>query len=1299
MEAGMNGSSLTPPMQARNPKQTRSRWATAVLAAALAGGTGISSHFDIATPARAAEPMNPDEQSALLLNSARRAYNDRNFPQAANQFREITQKFAGGKDAPAAWYGLGLSLLDGPKDYAGAAEALKQAVAAKAAPDYPQACYFYGVAVRGLAAADLKQAADKPAAQADPLKASAKAKFSDAAEQFNLCAAALADIRKNGEEAQRVAAAEWIGRARCDQADALLRAGKPKDVEAAVRSVIDDGGAARAKFHALALYHLGHARFVMKEYSTAGRALRQLAPFEQEFGPHARFLMARIHHLAGERPEAETQYKAILTGYDQFRKNAQQQLQQGGNTLPAERKAFLESLATGPMPDYVRRTGFYQAVLLSDEAKFAEAKELLVKFYMENKEHPLAGEARLRAGFCQIQSKQFPDAVVTLSPLKDDAAFGDQATWWLAKAQLAAADPAKPEAVEAAAKSAVEQMRKAADRALQLAATDPAAKARRADILLDCGDAQIQAKQFREAAGTYLVIVSENASPQRAEEAAQRQVTALHLAGDYPGSDAAALQFEQRFPKSTLLPAVWFRSAENGYLTAVAAADKPGTPKAELDRLFLAAITRYQKLVTKFPEFQYVNAARQGIALCHYKLGKFEDAIAVLTQIPDADRNGDLATVPYLQADAMIRTFPPETEDALTAAGLIQSAEQASKLMEGFAASNAKSPLAPDAMLKQGYCYERMAGLLAEKAERDKSLQTARETFEKHLKQYQNDPTAASVYLERAKTMALQGDVGGAMNELRRFDRDPLRTTPPATLASLRLASLLRSQGQAKEAADLLAKIRAEQEANLLKDPTRADQVPLLAYEHALAVKESGKPSDARKMFEEIAAKNPGKPEAVNASWRAAQCRRDELTKSLTDARLKLNQPGIRAEDAATQAKAIAEVGPGLSQAAAPLTALVDQLAAQKAPAELTQRVLYELAWCDRTAGEAEAELARQKARKEALDRIVAKLPKPPAGQTPPTILAPDVPLASIPIQPAEVQAKDRYKKLIAAGPDRPLAIRARFELAEMVADRGDYDGAIELLNAALLAGPPQDLAERVKLRLAACFLGKGDGKSAIAAAKPIFDAGKPNLPQPQAQLVGEARFIQGEAAIQLQDWKKATDLLVPFRDQDVLRNIPGVSDRALLRLGQAYAQSGQWQPSQQAFEALVQRFGQSPWTEEARFGIGFALQNQNRFDEAVSAYTEITRRTASEVAARAQVHIGMTRIAQKKYAEATTALLSVPYTYDYPEWSAAACYEAARAFKEMQKPQEAASLWKRVVDEYPNTKSAALAKAKLQEN
>ena len=87
----------------------------------------------------------------------------------------------------------------------------------------------------------------------------------------------------------------------------------------------------------------------------------------------------------------------------------------------------------------------------------------------------------------------------------------------------------------------------------------------------------------------------------------------------------------------------------------------------------------------------------------------------------------------------------------------------------------------------------------------------------------------------------------------------------------------------------------------------------------------------------------------------------------------------------------------------------------------------------------------------------------------------------------------------------------------------------------------------------------------------------------------------------------------------------------------------------------------------EARYGIGWAQQNQGQYDEAVNAYNQVTDAVATELAAQAQLNIGLCRLAQKRYADAATALLVVPFTYDYPELSALALLEAARALQREQ--------------------------------
>src|SRR5262249_6371675 len=152
--------------------------------------------------------------------------------------------------------------------------------------------------------------------------------------------------------------------------------------------------------------------------------------------------------------------------------------------------------------------------------------------------------------------------------------------------------------------------------------------------------------------------------------------------------------------------------------------------------------------------------------------------------------------------------------------------------------------------------------------------------------------------------------------------------------------------------------------------------------------------------------------------------------------------------------------------------------------------------------------------------------------------------------------------------------------------------------------------------------------------------------------------------------------------------NVPGVSDRAMLRLGYALGQLGQWDASRQAYEQLVGRFGaNNQWVNDARFGIGWALQNQKQFDPAVNIYSQVVQGTVTELGAKAQLQIGLCRLEQKRHAEAATAFLTVPFTYDYPELSAAALVEAARAHVELKQKDAAEKLLQRVIKDHGQSK------------
>ena len=167
---------------------------------------------------------------------------------------------------------------------------------------------------------------------------------------------------------------------------------------------------------------------------------------------------------------------------------------------------------------------------------------------------------------------------------------------------------------------------------------------------------------------------------------------------------------------------------------------------------------------------------------------------------------------------------------------------------------------------------------------------------------------------------------------------------------------------------------------------------------------------------------------------------------------------------------------------------------------------------------------------------------------------------------------------------------------------------------------------------------------------------------------------------------------------QTAVAKTPGISDRALLRLGHAYAETGNWANSRRAMETCVSWFPHSPWVHEARFGVGRAWQGQGTYNNAISYYTYVVQGTAGEVAARARIQIGLCQMREKKYAEAVNTLLGVPYTYSYPECNAQAMCEAGRAYLALKRPDKAAETWNRVVKDYPASEWAKTAKKALGE-
>jgi TolA-binding protein len=1235
---------------------------------------------------RARAQLTQDQMADMVLAAARQSYNEKQLTFAALKFRDFLGRFPQHKEASAARYGLALTLLDTPgSNLAEARDLLQHVSGNKEAPDHPFILYHLGLVIRAQGLQELKLADANPnaapahRANAQKRFAEALPRFADALAQFG---GRIKDLSKDAKELP--ADAEWAARARCDLAEMHLRLFKTKEAQTASAPFVKDPVLSRSRYRDQGRYYYGFAAFLLRDYAQAQQTLSMLAPFHQpDFGPHGRYLLARTHHFADEKAEAALHYEAAVDDYQKSKAQAALHLKTPQKVPDPVERARLEALLKDPVPDHVGRSNFYLGVLLYEGGKFADAKGRFLGFVKLYPQSPLRVEAELRVGFCQVQLREFAEAARTLIPLIDkDARVSDQVLFWLGKAQAGAApDPTANQAGHVQAlNAAVATFRQAQDRAQRLEDQDLEAKGRRALILLEIADTLQQLKQPREAANVYNQLLNEKLLPERDEELGQRLVFALHLAGDYVESDKQCTRFLDKHPKSPLAPAVLFCQAENSYFRALAAEKNPNQAERakEAARLGEETIKRFTQVVEGYPEFPKINLARYSLGLTCYKQGNLDAARKAFETIPGPERAGELALVPYLMADCLLRQAPTTVpEDALAAGKLEEQLKSAAELLDAFIGGQQGSPQLADALLKYGLCQQRLAGLLAQPPEKAKALAAARATYEKMFaKQFTNQPQVPQAHLERAKVIAQTGDVNTAINELRRFTNDPLRNAAVAPMALIQMATLLRSQNKAPEAADVLAKAREQHEAKLAADPERAGWVALLRYHHGVALREAGKFPEARQVFDAVVKTASTRPEGIEAALRLGQCLKEEGTLRLEASR---KLPGNPKE--AAQVQRLSQEGYQLIRDSVSfLQGQADQLKKSDAAQEIRARMLYEAAWGTRILAEPEVKIARGAIALEMLKKL-----GPQASKFGP----PEVAIEKVPLQPSEKKAHALYAMLIEGFPDLPLSSEARFELAELLARRNEHEPAVKLLTEALDKEPTPELTEKVRLRLGSIHASKGNLKAALAQ----FDAVAQN---PKSPLIGWAHYRAGEALIKNQQYSDAIKRLVVFRDQPPLQNQPGLTDRALLRLGHAFALVKDWDSSRQALERLVNAFPASSWSEEARYGIGWALQQQNNHEAAVNMYSQVTARTAREIAAKAQFQIGLCRLEQKRFVDAVNALLVVPFTYDYPELSAAALLEAARAYQEGNQKDQALRMLQRVIRDYPDTPFAEAAKERL---
>jgi len=290
-------------------------------------------------------------------------------------------------------------------------------------------------------------------------------------------------------------------------------------------------------------------------------------------------------------------------------------------------------------------------------------------------------------------------------------------------------------------------------------------------------------------------------------------------------------------------------------------------------------------------------------------------------------------------------------------------------------------------------------------------------------------------------------------------------------------------------------------------------------------------------------------------------------------------------------------------------------------------------------------------------------------------------------------EAARAYRGLLANSSRKDLNTHAMLELSGIEFNAKRFKEAAQLLRdlrEIIQSDPaqiPHDLREQTTYRLGVCEFELEQFDDAAELFEEFLDTFETST------LTASACYYCGEASFKLSRHQKAVKHLARVREE--FQSAP-VLEPSLLRLGESLAQLQRWPRSERVFTEYMERFSDSKQWFQAQFGIGWARENQSRYDEAVSAYRQVVDRHQGPTAARAQFQIGECLFAKKQYEEAVREFLKVDILYAYPEWSAAALYEAGRCFQKLGKLVEARNHFNQVAEQYGQTRWAEMASQQL---
>ena len=290
-------------------------------------------------------------------------------------------------------------------------------------------------------------------------------------------------------------------------------------------------------------------------------------------------------------------------------------------------------------------------------------------------------------------------------------------------------------------------------------------------------------------------------------------------------------------------------------------------------------------------------------------------------------------------------------------------------------------------------------------------------------------------------------------------------------------------------------------------------------------------------------------------------------------------------------------------------------------------------------------------------------------------------------------EATALYEKLLADYPASHLVVKVQSEMAELNLDSGAQEKVIAELTATLKGVKDEKLREPIRIQLASAHYKKGDDElAATLFEKLLDDYEKSTLRASMYFQAGEARFRLKETAVARDHFAAAYK--IPPKD-------PVLAETVTMRLAETQSLTGEYKKAVNTYRDFLRRFPESQWLRIAQFGLGYALENSDKSNEAINEYRKlyVDLKKVDIWTVRARFQTGECYFNMRQYEQAIAEFVNVEINFNrYPDWQAKAVLEIARVLLAQEKKEEAVQRFKDVISRYGKEKSAIVARQYLDQ-